>query len=100
LFSFYKSQANMKSKIESLKDFQRIPGVGKSIAQDFLDLGFVSSAELAGQKAEELYEQLNRLKGERTCRCMLYVFRCAIYFISEKEPDPILLNWWMWKDPL
>jgi hypothetical protein len=39
-----------------LKDFQRIPGVGKSIAQDFWDLGFRAVAELRGQDPEELYE--------------------------------------------
>ncbi len=90
----------MNSKAENLKGFKRIPGVGKSIAQDFLDLGFNSSSELAGQNADELYDRLNKLKGQKTCRCMLYVFRCAIYFVSEKEHDPVLLNWWMWKDPL
>lgn len=27
-------------------------------------------------------------------RCMLYVFRCAVYY----EHDPELLKWWNWKD--
>ncbi|MCH9634727.1 MAG: hypothetical protein S4CHLAM7_14860 [Chlamydiae bacterium] len=85
-------------KRDILKDFQRIPGVGKSIAQDFYDLGFTSVSELASQDANELYCRLNTVKGVKTCRCMLYVFRCAIYFASNKNPDPILLNWWMWKD--
>ncbi|WP_367344139.1 helix-hairpin-helix domain-containing protein [Methanomethylovorans sp.] len=31
-------------------------------------------------------------------RCMLYVFRCAIYCASNEEHDPQLLKWWSWKD--
>jgi hypothetical protein len=31
-------------------------------------------------------------------RCVLYVFRCAVYFASEAEHDPELLKWWNWKD--
>ncbi|MGA3073400.1 MAG: helix-hairpin-helix domain-containing protein, partial [Bryobacteraceae bacterium] len=30
--------------------------------------------------------------------CVLYVFRCAVYFASEAEHDPELLKWWNWKD--
>jgi hypothetical protein len=31
-------------------------------------------------------------------RCLLYVFRCAVYFASHKKHDPKLLLWWNWKD--
>ncbi|WP_394701143.1 helix-hairpin-helix domain-containing protein [uncultured Methanolobus sp.] len=31
-------------------------------------------------------------------RCMLYVFREAVYFASNEEHDPELLKWWNWKD--
>ncbi len=30
---------------------------------------------------------------------MLYVFRCAVYYSTEREHDPELLLWWSWKDP-
>jgi hypothetical protein len=30
---------------------------------------------------------------------MLYVFRCAVYYASTRDPDPRLLQWWNWKDP-
>ncbi|GAB4184657.1 MAG: hypothetical protein Tsb0015_00910 [Simkaniaceae bacterium] len=58
----------------------RIPGVGKSIAQDFIDLGFHSVEELKGQNPEKLYERLCEQKNCRVDRCMRYVFRCAVYF--------------------
>lgn len=68
-----------------LKDFQRIPGVGKSIAQDFWDLGFRAVAELRGQDPEELYERFCEMQGVRVDRCLLYVFRCAVYYASKVD---------------
>ncbi|MGZ3922021.1 MAG: helix-hairpin-helix domain-containing protein [Bacteroidia bacterium] len=29
---------------------------------------------------------------------MLYTFRCAVYFVSEKNHSKEKLNWWYWKD--
>jgi hypothetical protein len=31
-------------------------------------------------------------------RCLLYVFRCAVYFAEHTRHDPELLKWWNWKD--
>ena len=81
-----------------IKDFRRIPGVGKSIAQDFIDLGFTSVEQLKGQNPEKLYQELCLLKKCHIDRCMLYVFRCAVYFAETNHPDPELLKWWNWKD--
>ncbi|SCA64200.1 Uncharacterized protein SCG7086_CO_00030 [Chlamydiales bacterium SCGC AG-110-P3] len=83
---------------EVVKDFQRIPGVGKSIAQDLWDMGFRSVSELENGNPDALYQGLCDLKGCQVDRCMLYVFRCAVYFASESSPDPELLKWWNWKD--
>ena len=63
-----------------LKEFQRIPGVGKSIAQDLWDLGYRSINELSHQDPEDMYARLCLIKGGRLDRCLLYVFRCAVYF--------------------
>ncbi len=81
-----------------LKSFQIIPGVGKKTALDFWNLGFRSVGELKGQDPEELYRRLNEFAGFKTDRCMLYVFRCAVYFVSDTRHDPELLKWWNWKD--
>ncbi|MGE3954977.1 MAG: helix-hairpin-helix domain-containing protein [Parachlamydiales bacterium] len=78
--------------------FLQIPGVGKSIAQDFHDLGFSRLEELRDVDPEALYEQLCKLRGSHVDRCMLYVFRCAIYYAREEQHDPELLKWWNWKD--
>jgi hypothetical protein len=31
-------------------------------------------------------------------RCLLYVFRCAVYYASTARPSPAKLRWWNWKD--
>ncbi len=83
---------------KSLPLLQNIPGVGPKIAQDLCDLGIRRLEELKHQDPEDLYERLCRLKGYRVDRCLLYVFRCAVYFTSTPDPDPRLLLWWKWKD--
>ncbi|MDO9631188.1 MAG: helix-hairpin-helix domain-containing protein [Humidesulfovibrio sp.] len=81
-----------------LKDFRRIPGVGKSIAVDFWELGLRSVADLRGRDPEALYADMEALAGQHVDRCMLYVFRCAVYFAETADPAPELLKWWSWKD--
>lgn len=88
----------MSMKKTSINDFRRIPGVGARVAEDFWQLGFRSVSELKDVNPEELYEKLCLLQGCRVDRCMLYVFRCAIYFASHDIHDPELLKWWNWKD--
>ncbi|MCL5991054.1 MAG: helix-hairpin-helix domain-containing protein [Bacteroidetes bacterium] len=86
---------NFKSKI--LKELQLIPGVGKSIAQDLWDLDYRSVSELKNENPEKMYEKFCKIKGQHIDRCLLYVFRCAVYFASNKIHDPELLKWWNWK---
>jgi len=86
------------NKADSIKDLKRIPGVGKSIAEDIYSLGYKSAAELAGENPEKLYESFNNLTGRVQDRCLLYVFRCAVYFATEKVHEPELLKWWNWKN--
>jgi hypothetical protein len=81
-----------------LKGLQTIPGVGKAIAQDLYDLGVKEPGQLRGKNPERLYDDLCKLRGMHIDRCMLYVFRCAVYFVNNKRPDPKKLQWWAWKD--
>lgn len=89
---------NNNHKIKALREFQQIPGVGKVIAQDFWDIGLRSIDDLKNNNAQALYEKLCTLQNTSVDRCMLYVFRCAIYFASTNNPQPELLKWWNWKD--
>ena len=79
-------------------DLQTIPGVGKSIAEDLCNIGILTVADLKGKDPEKLYDLSNRFVGKRQDRCLLYVFRCAVYFAENKNPDPEKLKWWNWKD--
>ncbi len=79
-------------------DLRRIPGVGKSIAQDLRDLGVMRVDDLRNRDPQALYDALCGLRVAPIDRCMLYVFRCAVYFASEERHDPELLKWWNWKD--
>lgn len=74
-----------------------IPGVGKSIAQDLRNIGITSVDDLVGQDPELLYDKSNSYVGAVQDRCLLYTFRCAVYF-AEGGRDSEKLKWWNWKD--
>ncbi len=80
------------------RELQQIPGVGPSIAQDLLELGVQRIADLRDRDPQELYAALGAMRGTHIDRCMLYVFRCAVYYASRSRHDPELLKWWNWKD--
>ena len=88
------------TKEESLKQLRTIPGVGKSIAKDLWDLGFREISDLAGQDPEQMYDLSNQLVGCHQDRCLLYVFRGAVYFAEtpREKQEPDKLKWWNWKD--
>ncbi len=81
-----------------LNNLMIIPGVGKSIAQDLKDLGYQHPSDLVGADPQVMYDALIRIRGMYIDRCMLYTFRCAVYFVSHKKHNPELLKWWTWKD--
>ena len=80
-----------------MKEFLQIPGVGKTIAKDFYNIGLRSLADLKDADPEALYKKLCAFQGCQVDRCMLYVFRCAVYYASHETHDPELLKWWNWK---
>jgi len=90
----------MIDKQESLKALQQIPGVGKAVANDLWRMGIRAVGDLKGKNAEELYVLHNDERGEVQDICMLYTFRCAIYFANtvNKVRDPEKLKWWNWMD--
>ena len=80
------------------RQLEQIPGVGKRIAHDMRNIGINSVGDLKGQRAEQLYQKLCSFKASPVDRCMLYVFRSAIYYAENTQHDPELLKWWNWKD--
>ncbi|HTM67245.1 MAG TPA: helix-hairpin-helix domain-containing protein [Flavipsychrobacter sp.] len=89
----------MPAKEDAIKDLKQIPGVGISIATDLWDIGIRSVADLKQKDPQQLYDASNHFAGTVQDRCLLYVFRCAVYYaetpLQEREPEK--LKWWNWK---
>ncbi len=84
--------------MEPVQRLQVVPGVGKCLARDLVDLGYQNVEELRGQDPQQMYQSLAALRGQPIDRCVLYVFRTAVYYASHSTHDPLLLKWWNWKD--
>jgi hypothetical protein len=89
---------NINNKGKVLKQFQSIPGIGKACSLDLWNIGLRRISDLKGQNPALLYERLNMLTGTKHDVCMLYTFRCAVYYATEKNHDREKLAWWYWKD--
>ena len=87
-----------KADRRHLSALMEIPGVGEKTAQDMWAMDIRTPADLRGRDPQELYETLCFRQGVTVDRCMLYVFRCAVYYASDEPHDPELLKWWNWKD--
>ena len=86
----------MDVKTIALKEFQTIPSVGKACALDFWNIGLRSLGDLKGKNPNELYKKLNKVSGVTHDICMLYTFRCAVYYATETQRDAEKLKWWYW----
>ncbi len=75
-----------------------IPGIGPSLAKDLRLIGVDRPSCLKGEDPEKLYRKLEKVTGTHQDRCVLYTFRCAVYFVNAKKHNKKLLNWWEWSD--
>ena len=83
-------------------DLLTVPGIGKNIKQDLIDIGIDCVEALRGQDPELLYQKDCGHKSRIEDRCQLYVLRCAVYYADQtaqgKIPDPQKCRWWYWKE--
>lgn len=93
-----KAAARKRRAPAARSELEVIPGVGPSIAADLNNIGITRVAELKRADPEQLYARVNAWKGQRQDRCLLYVFRCAVYYASRPVHEPEKLKWWNWKD--
>ncbi|HEY0031537.1 MAG TPA: helix-hairpin-helix domain-containing protein [Bacteroidia bacterium] len=82
---------------EQIKELRQIPGVGVSIANDLINIGILKVEDLKNKDPEWLYNQSNKYAGVVQDKCLLYVFRCAVYYATESKHDKEKLKWWNWK---
>lgn len=90
----------VEHKEKAIKDLRQIPGVGISLATDLWNIGITSIADLKGKDAYLLFDLSNKFAGTIQDRCVLYVFKCAIYYADtpKEEHEIEKLKWWNWKD--
>jgi hypothetical protein len=74
-----------------------VPGIGKSLAEDLHQIGIHHVRDLEGQDPQALYEHLCDEQKQILDPCVLYAFRCAVYYAENDKHDPELLKWWNWK---
>jgi len=74
-----------------------VPGIGKSIKEDLNQIGINSVEDLKDKDPELLYRLSNQHSGTIQDRCLLYVFRCAVYY-ARGGRNPEKLKWWNWKN--
>jgi hypothetical protein len=86
------------SDAQAIRELRTIPSVGPAIARDLLALGFRSVASLKGADPQRMYDRLSALTRSHQDPCVLYTFRCVVYYASRTRHDPELLKWWNWKD--
>lgn len=82
----------------SKNDLKNIPGVGKNMEQHFFNIGIFTIDNLIGKNPEELFLKDCSVKGFQDDRCVLYVFRLAVYYANNSVREPEKLKWWNWKD--
>ncbi len=83
---------------DAIKDLMLIPGVGRSMADDLIQMGIKKVSDLKNKDAERLYSKSNRQAGVTQDRNLLYTLRCAVYFASNETHDAEKLKVANWKD--
>ena len=75
-----------------------IPWIGPKIEQKLANIGIRQISDFQNKSPEQIYDQLCQHYGHKLDQCVLYVLRCAVYFINNKKHDPEMLFWWHWKN--
>lgn len=93
-----KANQALERRAAALRELRQIPGIGPSLASDLYSLGIRRIADLRKKDPEKLYRRLERQTRSHQDRCVLYTFRCAVYFAQTPRPKSRLLKWWNWMD--
>ena len=83
---------------QAIKELTLIPGVGRDIADDLIEMGITRVGQLKNKDPEKLYSKSNREKGVVQDKLVLYTFRCAVYFASNEKHEEEKLKAKYWKD--
>jgi len=75
-----------------------IPGIGKRGAFHLNNIGIFCVEDLTDANAEDLYLKDTLFKGYQDDRCLLYQYRCAVYYANNKDIATEKSKWWNYKD--
>ncbi len=90
-------KVTMYQQLTPKTDLCAIPGVGPNMKQHMIRLGYHWVEDLKQANPEEMYQQDCTLHGGQLDRCVLYVYRLAVYFATTPKPEAQKLKWWYWK---
>lgn len=93
-----KCETKLAENISALANLQCIPSIGPKVGEMLVEIGISKVTDLKNCSPEKLYKQVCDFRGEILDRCVLYHFRCAVYFATNEHHEPELLKWWSWKD--
>lgn len=85
-------------KFRQKSDLRNIPGVGKNMEKHLNNIGIYCIEDLKGKNPDKMFEEDCKLRGFADDRCVLYVFRLAVYYAENQVHDAEKLKWWYWKD--
>ncbi len=108
-FKAHKQSSSAKQKFERsiehdtglpLGHLRQIPGVGPATEGDFLSLDYPTVESLRDADPQTLYDDMCVIQKQKLDRCVLYVFRCAVYYATTPcaAHEPERLKWWNWKE--
>ena len=75
---------------ETVSRLDKLPNIGKSIADNLRSIGIDHPRKLVGKEPFELYEALCKASGNRHDPCVIDVFMSVIHFMEGGDPLP----WW------
>lgn len=81
------------SPVRQLRD---LTSIGPAMLGDFEKLGVRSVPQLARHDAQDLYEKLCRLTGQRQDPCVLDTFTCAVAQARDPHLPSAQKQWWYW----
>lgn len=92
------SKQRKESAGDPSADLCVIPGVGDDLKQHLNRLGIRTVGDLRGRDPQQMYEQDCEQCGGTVDRCVLFVYRLAVYFAENEIHETQKLRWWYWKN--
>jgi hypothetical protein len=74
----------------SIAELTDLPNVGAAVAADLRRLGIQSPQQIIGRDPYQMYDELNRVTGQRHDPCMLDTFIAVVRFMGGEAAKP----WW------